>query len=278
MGVMDNTLASSNESDEDVNDSADNDSSRGTSRGTRIGDYLELWDTYYNTPHEGVYGDGDPGDYYTFYVKSDVNSFTIYLKNIYSGVRLENVNAKLQPGSDAYDLIVITQTTHNEYSMYKDEVENFYFSFRIGNSAYMSTYEFVLNVDFKIVDSSYNSFDKTGSMNFKIKISSRIRSSTSSSTMKLQALNKYQQEVPLYSGTKNQLLCIPNIYSTSGYLEDVEIILDPPSIFSMIEKVAVIDKLDTSYHNNNEPLWWLDDAGSVYDRPKENIATCKIVY
>ncbi len=267
-------LSNASGTDTDLNDSG---GIARSPRATKIGTYLELWDSYNNVPHDGVYGDGDPGDNYQFYLNTD-HYISLQLKNIYDGPRLENIECNLQVASGTGEVVKVTSQYDYEYSMYQDEVDSFYFQFHVGTSAYMRPYELEVKIDFEVIDSNYNRIEKSGLITFSIQLTSKIKSQSSGPDLRLQALNRLKQPVSLYSGTKNQLLTLPNIYSAGNNLRDLEFTLSMPSIFTMLSRDAMLDELTTYYGSNEEPLWLLNDAGSVYEKPKEYSATCKISY
>jgi len=60
-------------------------------RSTSIDGYIELWDVYSYTPHDGIFGD-ENDYYYKFHLGSKYSSFRLYLKNIdYIDMYLQNI-------------------------------------------------------------------------------------------------------------------------------------------------------------------------------------------
>ncbi|MCK5559303.1 MAG: hypothetical protein KAJ51_01875, partial [Thermoplasmata archaeon] len=141
----------------------------------------------------------------------------------------------------------------------------------------MSNYELSLKVDFRVVIDSTPT-DKSGTINLWIKLTSRIETADSGSILKLQATDRFDNLVPLYSGAKNQLLSLPNIYSGSGTIENVEFTISLPSGFGVDSKVAAVEIIDTSYYYSEDPLWLLRDAGANDKAASIRSGTFKVTY
>ncbi len=280
-GMIDNVSGSTQK---DVNVETDSENIEvtidiGPTRGTRslkttISDYLELCYSNGNA-HEGVYGDENDGNKY--YLQSQYY-FGIYLKNIYDGKYLVDVNTSLTHGTTASEMIEIRAPSSNEFSMYPDNVDYFSYEIKFGKNSEMTKFDFTIIVNFKTVDDDYTRHAQSGTINIQIKVSSRIRSSGVGDKLKLVAVDKYDNIIPLYSGSRNQLITLPDIYSGQGTIDDVAITLNLPSNFKLGGTKALIEELVPYYYSNNEPQWDLTETGSFLEKADERKGTCSISY
>jgi hypothetical protein len=242
---------------------------------TKINGYLQLWDSYGSDPHSGVFGDGDG---YNFYRGNSVKNFRIYLKNINGDGYIENVTTILKRGSGVGSVISITDKYHNDSYIGSGNIENFDYDFNIGNTATIQQYELIVDVEFVYVDSQNERYNRAGSIHIRIQLSSRLKSTGSEDKLKLVAQNKYKNTVPLYSGTKNQLIALPNPYSASGTLENFRLILSLSTSFDVESNVAEADDLYTYYGSNSNFEFLLNDAGDLYTAPGEVPGSCEVSY
>jgi hypothetical protein len=238
--------------------------------------YLELWDSNYGQPHDGIYG--DTGDSYRFYLDSEYG-FSIVLKNIYQEGYIDDINTILKRGSGVGSVITVTQPYYNRtYPLSSGYTSTFYYQIKIGTNARITNFELILDADFAVVDDQNDRVNRSGSIYFKIQLSSRIKSYNSGDKIVLEAQNRYDSQVPLYSGAKNQLIVLPDPYSASSTLEDVSLVLHLPSSFTLDFTTVTADELSTSYYYNEDFEWLLRDAGSIYSIPQEIHGSYDVTY
>jgi hypothetical protein len=242
----------------------------------KIPGYLELWDYNYNEPHDGVYGDGDPGDYYKFYLDSTYSYFSIYLRNIYTGYRLEYINTTLKVGSEATAVIKVTSKYYNYSYMYSSYVREFSYGFKIDTTARIQSFQLVLDIEFVAVNENYERTSRTGRIYFDIQLSSRLR--TNDEELTLRGRDKSGYYTPIYSGSRNMYITLMDAYSGDGDLEDLTVNLNLPSTFTIENELLTFDDFDTYYYNNDDMVWLLDDAGSVDKMPDKFYGTIEISY
>jgi hypothetical protein len=242
----------------------------------KIPGYLELWDYSYNEPHDGVYGDGDPGDYYRFYLDTTYSYFSIYLRNIYSGYRLEYINTTLKVGSEATTIVKVTSKHYNYSYMYSSYVREFVYAFKIDTTARIQVYQLVLDVEFVAVNENYERTSRTGRIYFDIQLSSRIR--TNDEELTLRGRDKSGYSIPIYSGSRNMYITLMNAYSGDSTLEDLTVNLNLPSTFTIENELLTFDEFETSYYYNDDMVWLLDDAGALDKTPDKFYGTLEISY
>ncbi len=240
-----------------------NDTIIGDSRtgSTKIDGYIQLWDYYDYVPHDGVYGDDDE---YSFNLGSDYNYFRIFLRNIDTvDYYLLDLTTYLRCIGDSSNVIKITSPFYNRSYIDYGDYEPFYYSFKIGPNGLFKTYELALDIQFTYVDSNYDSFPNAGTIYFKILLSSRIKSNEYGNNFILNSADKYGNFKPLYSGTKNRLLILNDIYSSSGTLDNVKFKLQLPSNFKLKSDISDLDRINTQYYSNDDPMWLLEDSGDL---------------
>ncbi len=244
-------------------------------RGTRadpieVPGFLRMVTGYSGYPHDGIYDDSD------YYLGVEYG-FNIYLKNIYNGDHLENVNTTLRTGSNVGSAIKITQPYYNDTYIWSNDVENFYYTIKIGTNANIALFDMYLEVDFVYVNDQYESYTITNErMSFKIQLTSRLRHSYGPDELQLQAKNNYGSIIPLYSGAKNQIITLDNLESAYGDLEDVDITLILPSSFTVDSTMASLDELQMYDYKDVE--WSLTDAGATDAEAKEHYGNLQVRY
>lgn len=235
---------------------------------TAISGFFQLWDDNYYEPHDGSY---DEDDGYYYYLDT-TRSFYVVLKNRYENGYLKNIQTTLRRGTGVGSVITITDPYYNyTYSTYEGWEGYFYFTLRTSSNAMITAYELALDVDFTEVDSSSNEFNRSGTLKFTLKLSSRLRSSGGWDEFQLVAKNKYDETVDLYSGAKNQIIAFRYPYSASNTLDDVSVTLHLPSSFVVDSNSITREELRTYSSYNTDLEWLLTDAGS-------NDATAQKVY
>jgi hypothetical protein len=263
------TNVSGDESEEGVDNSV---GSRARASATEIPDYLTLVDNY-GSPFDGVYGEGEPTYSTYFYAGTTYSSFYVYLKNIYNGNYLQNVNTTLMKDSDVGSYIKITQATANDNYISSGNTGSFRFSFEVSREVIITSFSFTIKVIFTAVDNQYNEHQESGYIYIKIKLSSRVESY--GNELKLTARDKYGYDIPLYSGAKNQKIGLSGLSSADGTLENVNFNIYLSS-FSLESNSVSLDQLSEYYSEYVE--WILKDAGQIDTAPNEYFGTVDISY
>ena len=248
----------------------------GNSRGSVIGGYLELWDTNQNEPHDGIIGDGDGT---SFYVGTDNQYLRLYLKCLYTGQYLRYINTTLIRGSELTEILTIVNGVYQRTYVSENDITYFYYYFDIHNNAQIKSYQLSLKVEIYAIDSNGKGHKITETMTFKIQLSTRIQATGANyNSLKVHAVDKERKILPLYSGSKNQIIAFHQIEIVSGTCTDIEITLTPPTEFTLESKVAKMETLSSNYPSNTDPLWKLLSMGSNYEKPKQYIGSCDVEY
>ena len=276
LGIITSVSAALEEDSEQIVEEEPVISSGSRALNTKISGYLQLWDSSYGgEPHSGVYGDGDGNN---FYLGNKVYNFRIYLKNINDNGYIENVTTILKRGNGVGSVITIIDKYYNDSYITAGDINNFYYDFQIGNTATIQQYELIVDVEFVYVDDQNERYNRAGSITIRIQLASRLKSGGSGNILKLVAQDKNKYTVPLYSGTKNQLIALPNPYSASGTLENLRFTLSLSSSLDVETNVAEADTLYTNYGSNSNFEFLLNDAGSLYTPPGEVPGSCEVSY
>lgn len=252
-------------------------SSTRTSRvDTELYGTIQLWDDYYNQEHDGVYGDGSPGDYYDYFLGTNNNHIRIYLKNIDVDGNLEDITTTFKTTSDSADLFTITNSDDFYSWIPSGSYARFDFDFDVENDGEMTIHEVELQIDYTYVDGTGGRSDHSGSIYFFIKTITRINAPSNGESLMLTGMNSNGNTISIYSGTQDKFLTFSSIRSFTGTLEDVRFDLSLPG-FTLGGTTTTIDSIDTGY-GNDEPLWELISAGSNTKEAKDHTGTLKITY
>lgn len=245
------------------------------SRSTEIAGYLRLCTDWSGNPHDGNYG---PNNGYYFYLNNVHNNFRIYLMNIDSQDNyFRYVNTTLTRGSTPATAISITDPYYNQTFMSYTEVDNFDYDIKIGVDTEITSYQLTVNVNFVVVDTNMNEIQKSGKIYINLILSSRMRTYSGDSNLKLEAVDKFGNTEPLYSDAKNQLITLPDTYSASGSLSGVSLTLSLPTNFALQSDLTTESGIGT-YGNFVSPLWLLNDAGAENTEPAVLSGTVEIAY
>lgn len=246
----------------------------GDIRSTKIDGYLQLFDLYSYEPHDGIFGDDDG---FKFYLGAIYYNFRITLYNM--GNYMKDIFTYLRATPESVDVITVLQPYWNLSYLYNYDYDNFYYDLRISNNTKLTTYELALDIVFSVYDPNMGDYViNSGTIHFKLKLSPRIKTTNGEDNLKLSALDKNGNVIPLYSGTTNQLLGLSRIYSESDTLDDVEFLLKLPSTLNLESKTVKIEKITTNYYNNKIPTWRLIDAGPVDIKAQKISGLCSISY
>ncbi|UCH88005.1 MAG: hypothetical protein JSV49_06965 [Thermoplasmata archaeon] len=270
-------LATSTNGDGDSNDSSSEDT-RAEGRSTKIGDYFQLWDvTWPEYPHDGEYGNGGTGDPYTFYLNDQGNTFTIWMKNIMTEGVMEFVNTTIAVPSGVTSPITITQKYSNETNVWWSDRDQYQYEFDIGTSGAIEPFhdlEITVNMQIRV---GPERFWQMGKITVKMKLTSRV-TDVGGGGIDLAARNNNLASVPIYSGTIDRLLTIPNIYSLDGNLDNVEFTLSIPSNFVLEDTLATLDVVTTAAGTTEDPFWDLTSAGAFNQAPQVYSGYYELIY
>jgi hypothetical protein len=261
----------------DDNDSAPcelPEASRSAARAPEIAGYLQLTDSSGN-PYEGNYG---PSDSFYFYLDSSYSTFRIYLKNIdYEDRWIDQMNTTLKRGSTPASVIKITQQYYNRsWDLNPGNYDNFDYSLEFGVNADIGAYQLVVDIRFTVITQTWESIDRSGKIYISLIFSSRMRTDSGGVNLRLSVTDQTGTLGTLYSGATNQLISLPDVYSASSFLDDVEFTLYLPSSFTLQSNVASVNEVRT--YSYDDPLWMLNYAGTNDAKAQEIAGTFDIIY
>ena len=242
-------------------------------RAVEITGYLRLTDIY-GDPHSGNYG---PENGYYFYLDSSYYNLRITLMNIdYDDYYIDQTNTTMKRGSTPASVIDFIDPYYNTSSnIWPGNTYDFYYDFEFGTTADIGTYQIVIDIRFT-VQTPTGALDRSGKIYINLILSSRMRTDSGGPDLRLSATDIGGTLEPLYSGTKNKLLTLPDVYSASSTLNEVEFSLYLPSSFTLQSNVANVAQVRT--YSYDDPLWLLNDAGTNDATPQEIGGTFDIVY
>jgi hypothetical protein len=254
-GMVNVTASSENES-EDANDSSASRGSRAIK--TNLHDNIQIWGS--GQEHDGTYGDNDFSDsHQKFYLGNQYTNFLIRLRNVNEdGFDFRYMNTTLRTTSDSNNIITIDSADDDETWVWDGNTEFMYYDFTIGPSSNIRSLELALDIDYQYIDANNNWVYLSGTLYIDIILSTRINGYTVGNTLRLRGEDQWGSSIPVYSGSKNMLLTIPNLNSFSGFLENMVFSLNLPTGFSLSSKNAALDN-----DNAGDPMWMLADAGGT---------------
>jgi hypothetical protein len=261
-------------------------------RGTAFNGFVQLWDHWDSTEHDGLYGDGDDGDDYDFYLGTELtgigsNQFRIYLKNIMTEGIMLYVNTTLElttTGSNpSSGKITITDPYFNRTNVlnstnFWNSNNNWYdYGIEIGTNAKITSYQLKLHIH---IDMEVNSIKSStnGYLDFMLLFRSRL---APYGGFMLSAVDQNKNTEPLYSGAKNQFVAITGIDSEQGTLDDVTFTIDKNSFslpFTLMSNSASVNDVNTWTTKDNEPMWKMTDAGPDDTVPQDYSGIFDVTY